>query len=228
MKAVDKAGARTRHFLVVVAIAAGCGSKEIAADAIEDVRDIDLAKSQAVDWIGLPASGMVHLEVHLEHAKPDLSKATGTVRVSCPNGCALGDGKTKLMPKMKNPRNAAFLGDGIDFGTVGVDSFDIGLTFADGTATITTWNVGSKDIDMIVTGTAKMGRTLEESTIDACIRFAPTKEFETRSPQTAMLLAFTGASRSPKDGLFNIQLGDKFGHMKRYPRICDGSDPGQP
>jgi hypothetical protein len=224
-------GSVQTRFLVVVMVVAGCGSKklkEIPADAIEYVGDVDLAKSQVAEWIGLPASGMVHVEVHLEHAKPDLSQAVGTVRVSCPKGCQVGDDKARIKLATRSRAAAAFADQGLEFGHVTFDSFQIGIRFSHGVASIYEWQVASKDVQLIVSGSAILAPTLEDSTIHACVRFAPTAALEARNERTATVLKVTGGAFSEKDDLFNIALEDKLGHMKRLARICDGSDPGQP
>ncbi len=212
--------------LAMLGALAACGAKpapEAAKDAIEYVADVDLATRPTTDSLGLPMSGSVHVEVHLQHATPDLRSATGTVRVTCAKGCRLGDDKTKLVPKTTRPN--AFVGDGLDFGHIAFDSFDIGLTFADGHATITTWNVASPDLQLVASGGLTLARTLAESTIDMCVRYGATPALQQRDPKMAAVIELTGAPRSAKDGLFNLQLVDRFDQMKRLGRVCDGSQP---
>ncbi len=222
--------------LVGVLGGAGCDSgakdpstKASAAKAAPDsiVRDetIDLASSGAGEAIGLPVSGKVEISIDLQHAKDDLSKASGTIRVRCPKGCRLGDDHAKLVPKLKNARASAFVGDGILFGHIDFDSFDVVVTVADGLATIAKWDVQSKDVTLIVEGTLKLGKWLGESDAKLCVRFAATPGLQERDPKTAAVVMTTGATTSPKDGMFNIELVDRIDRLKRLSRVCDGSAP---
>ncbi|MGE5181163.1 MAG: type II secretion system protein GspN [Acidobacteriota bacterium] len=203
-----------------------CGTRSASQpskDAIEYAGDVDLATRPTSDSLGLPMTGIVHVEVHLAHATPDLRNASGTVRVTCAKGCQLGDDKAKLVPATS--RANAFVGDGLDFGHLVFDSFDIAITFANGTATITTWNVTSPDVQLVASGRMKLGRTVADSSVDMCLRFGATPALRQRSPKTAAMIELTGAPRSTKDGLFNIQLLDRVDQLKRLARVCDGSQP---
>jgi hypothetical protein len=109
--------------------------------------------------------------VHLQHAKADLSEATGTLRLTCPKGCRLGDDHAKLVPTR---RSSVFVGDGLDFGHIGFDSFEIVVAFDHGTATITNWSVVSADVQLVASGRVKLGPTRGDSVADLCVRFGAT------------------------------------------------------
>jgi type II secretion system protein N len=213
-----------------IGVVVACGSKsssEALEDAIEYAADVDLATQPTTEWVGLPMSGVVHLEVHLQHAKADLSKANGTLRFACASGCQLGDDKARLFPRYKSrfSRVSALVGHGLDFGHLAFDSFEIVLAFDHGTAPITTWKVVSADVQLAASGSVTLGRTFGESRANLCMRFGPTPALKQRSPHTAAMLEFTGAPASEKDGLFNIQIVDRLDDPRQFARVCDGSAP---
>lgn len=196
-----------------------------AADGIKYEETIDLATPAVTESVGLPATGKVEISIDLQHAKADLSKASGTIRVRCPKGCRLGDDVAKLMPKLKNARANAFVGDGLSFGHIDFDSFDIVVDVADGVARIAKWDVQSKDVALILDGTVTLGSSVSDSQAKLCLRFAPTPALQQRDPKTAAVLMTTGAQTSPRDGMFNIELVDRIGQLKKLARLCDGSAP---
>ncbi len=221
---------RTATIVVAAFAVAACdsGKPPPAADAIKYVGTLDLAKQNLVEHIGLPMSGSINVNVDLAHGKDDMRKATGTVRVTCAKACRLGDDKTKLVPKNMSSRTAAFIGDGIDFGHVDFDSFDILITFANGQATLTKWDVVSPDVALILSGGLALERTIADSRIDACLRFSAKEPLLKDRPKTHAAIETTGANRSPQDGLFNIALRDRLSDVKRLAVICDGSQPATP
>jgi hypothetical protein len=194
-----------------------------AKGAAKHVETIDLATHTLVkERIGLPMSGKVDVTIDVQNTD-DLSKASGTLRFTCPKNCRLGDDKTKLVPS--NKRASAFVGDGIDFGHIDFDSFDVVITIGGGTATITKWNVVSRDVDFVVDGNVTLESTLGKSVAALCVRFGTKPALEQRDPKTTAAIQLTGATRSPKDGLFNIKLADRIEQLKMLAMVCDGSPP---
>jgi len=183
---------------------------------------VPLASQPTADWIGLPMSGDMDVSIDIKGTS-DLTKANGKILITCTT-CRLGDGKTKIKPQPKNQRAAAFAGDGIDFGHVELGNASIAIAIKDGTATITTWNVTSNEATLSVSGTMTFGKTLAESTIDACVRFNATDALRQREPMTHAALQVTGAPMAA-DGMFNIKLTGTVGQMRRLGMVCDGTAP---
>jgi type II secretion system protein N len=209
--------------LAAIGVLVACGSKSSPdADAIEYEADVDLATQPTSEWAGLPMSGIVHVEAHLQHAKADLSKADGTLRLTCANGCQLGDDKARLYPTYK-PRSIGIAAQGVDFGHIAFDSFEIVIGFDHGTATITKWNVVSPDVQLVTSGSVKLGRGLGDSIADLCVRFSATPALKQHSDLTFTAIELAGEARSEKDGLFNVQILDRLDHPRRLARVCDGS-----
>lgn len=229
------------RWILVVALC-GCGSKEAAPPA-EVPNDhqlhrtnskgrlqiagkaVPLASQPTMEWIGLPMSGDIDVAIDIRHPyEPE--KASGTIRISCPAGCQLGDDKTTLKPNTKNARAAAFAGE-IRFGHLAFDRFTIAIDIEDGTATIETFEIVSKDLSLKATGTARLADALGRSRVDACLRFAPGPDLQDRQPITHAALMLTGAPRA-SDGMFNIHLTGKLDDMKKLGTICDGTTPPEP
>jgi hypothetical protein len=187
---------------------------------------VPLASQPTVEWIGLPMSGDVDVAIDLQHLD-EPAKARGSIRISCPAGCRLGDDKAKLTPKPKNSRASAFAGEGIHFGHIDFDSVKIAVDVEDGKAKVTTFDVVSKDVVMTLAGTIELAKVLADSHVDLCLRFGPGPGLEDRQPQTHAALMVTGAPRAG-DGMFNIKLTDKLGAPKRLGVVCDGSAPPAP
>jgi membrane-associated protease RseP (regulator of RpoE activity) len=150
----------------------------------------------------------------------DPKQANGTIRISCPKGCRLGDDKTTLKPP-KAARSSAFASE-LHFGHLDLDRFTIAIDIKDGKGTVSAFDVVSKDIVMKLAGTFEVAKPFSASPIDLCLRFASTPALEARDAKTHALIQTTGAIRA-SDGLFNIRLTETFGNMKRLAVVCDGS-----
>src|SRR5262249_21277179 len=81
--------------------------------------------------LGLPVTGKIDMSVALElpmtknkmgRTLLDWTKAEGEFELSCPSGCTIGDGHTKLKPLLKNRSQQVMVQEGIDFGKVNLDS----------------------------------------------------------------------------------------------------------
>jgi hypothetical protein len=195
---------------IAVALLIACSSGKPAApppppaDVIAFDGTVDLAAQSIQDQIGVPMSGTVHVRANLQHAKHDLRTATGTVRVTCVDACTL-------------------------LSQIDLGSFDIVVTFANGSATITKWDVVSPHVTLIVSGGIALERTLADSRLDACVRYDLKPKLMEERPKAYSALMLTGAARSAKDGLLNIALRDRFAAPRRTATICDGSPPsGEP
>jgi hypothetical protein len=199
--------------------------------------------------IGLPMTGKLDFAVALElpvtknkmgRSLTDWSKADGSIDLSCPTGCTLGDGHTKLKPLLKNRTNQVMVGDGIDFGEVHINSLDVlgkftpavgdpdahSSSYKPGKFEVTKFDVVSNDGELHVDYLMTMAQTIDESVVSGCLRFKASdnllKKEETKKTYAA--ISTTGAELRA-DGLFHIKLSDRFKDMKRLNADCGPNAP---
>ncbi|MEP6865685.1 MAG: type II secretion system protein GspN, partial [Deltaproteobacteria bacterium] len=180
--------------------------------------------------LGLPMTGKLDFAVDLDlpvaknkmgRTATDWTKADGTIDLSCPTGCTLGDGHTKLKPLLKNRTNQVMVGDGIDFGEVHISTLDVHAVFtaavgdADahsssykpGKFEVKRFNITSPDGELHVDYQMTMASTLDDSVVAGCLRFKASdnllKKEETKKTYAA--ISTTGAELR-SDGLFHIKL----------------------
>ena len=160
--------------------------------------------------------------------------------LSCPTGCTLGDGHTKLKPLLKNRTNQVMVGDGIDFGEVHIASMDVHAAFTPavgdpdahsssykpGKFEVTKFDIKSPDGELHVDYLMTMAQSLDESIVAGCLRFKASdnllKKEETKKTYAA--ISTTGAELR-SDGLFHIKLSDRFKDMKRLNADCGPNAP---
>lgn len=178
--------------------------------------------------LGLPMSGKLEFSINMnmpvekpKNGKPGINwkNVTGGLSLACPSGCVFGDGKTKLKPIVKNTRQQAMVGDGIDFGKVTLDSLLAKVSFKDHKLTLDKFDARSKDGELKVDFTMALEKNLDESQVTGCLRFKGSEELVKREPRTAAALTTTGAELRG-DGLFHIRLTDRFKTMKRLNQEC--------
>jgi type II secretion system protein N len=194
--------------------------------------------------LGLPMTGKLDFAVDLDlpvaknkmgRTATDWTKADGTIDLSCPSGCTLGDGHTKLKPLLKNRTNQVMVGDGIDFGEVHITTLDVHAVFtaavgdADahsssykpGKFEIKKFNITSPDGELHVDYQMTMAPSLDDSVVAGCLRFKASdnllKKEDTKKTYAA--ISTTGAELR-SDGLFHIKLSDRFKDMKRLNAEC--------
>lgn len=199
--------------------------------------------------IGLPMTGKLDFAVALDlpvtknkmgRSLTDWSKADGSIDLSCPTGCTLGDGHTKLKPLLKNRTNQVMVGDGIDFGEVHIASMDVHAAFTPavgdpdahsssykpGKFEVTKFDIKSPDGELHVDYVMTMAQSLDESVVAGCLRFKASdnllKKEETKKTYAA--ISTTGAELRA-DGLFHIKLSDRFKDMKRLNADCGPNAP---
>nr|HEX4317360.1 type II secretion system protein GspN [Kofleriaceae bacterium] len=180
------------------------------------------------DVLGLPMTGKLDFSVSLDlpseenkagKLASDWQKAEGEMSFSCPTGCTIGDGHTKLKPKLKNSRSQAFAGDGIDFGKVNLDSLIAKVEIKDGKMDVTKFETKSNDGELHVEFSATLAPVLDDSVVTGCLRFKGSESLMKSEPKTFAAIATTGAPLGP-DGLYHIKLADKFKEVKRLPQVC--------
>ncbi|HEY4241672.1 MAG TPA: type II secretion system protein GspN [Kofleriaceae bacterium] len=188
------------------------------------------------EGIGLPLAGDGKVEMALKMSLPGIAgknggnsyqwdKLDGALDLSCPHGCNIGDGKTKFKMKLKNARQQAVLGDGVEFGHIVLDSLVARIEAKNGKLEITKFETKSNDgeahLDAVVTLTPALG----DSLITGCIRYTVTESLRDREAMTWADITTLGAPRGP-DGLFHIKLDGKLKDVKRLPLICGPDAPG--
>jgi len=186
--------------------------------------------------LGLPMSGKLDLGVELElpnnankagKVGPDWTKAEGHFELACASGCTVGDGKSKLKLKAKNASGQAFAKDGVEFGTVRVDTLAAKVEIKGGKLDVTKFELKSPDGEVHVDFSVTLAQDFNESLVAGCLRFKGTPELEKREPKTAAELTTTGAPKGP-DGLFHIRLDGKFKEMRRLGQVCGQAAAGAP
>lgn len=193
-----------------------------------DGSDLPSAGLPMKEAIGLPMSGKLDFSVDLDlpndtnkagQVKADWTKAEGAISFACPNGCTVGDGKTRLQLKAKNARSQAFAEGGIEFGTVKLDSLVAKVDIKGGHMLISKFETKSPDGEVHVEFDATLAQDLNESLVAGCLRFKGTDELAKREPHTFAALQTTGAPQGP-DGLFHIRLDGKLKEVKRLGQVC--------
>jgi type II secretion system protein N len=178
--------------------------------------------------IGLPMTGKLELDVNvdlpMEKSKLgktaiNWQKAKGGLSLQCPSGCTFGDGKTKLKPLLKNTRNQAMVGEGIDFGKISMDTLVAKASLKGGKLTLDKFDTQSKDGQLKVDYTMTLEKDFGESMVAGCLRFKGSDDLMRREPKTHAAISTTGAELRG-DGLFHIRLTDRFKDMKRLNQEC--------
>jgi type II secretion system protein N len=180
------------------------------------------------DAIGLPMSGKVDFDVDLDlptvkdkfgKAAPDWSKAEGDVEFQCLGGCVIGNGKSKLKPKLNNSRSQAFAADGIEFGKINLDRFVAEVQFTHGKADVKRWEVKSADGELHVEVSITLQPELGESLISGCLRYNVTDTLLKREARTHAAITTMGAPLGP-DHLFHIRLDGRVKETRRIGQVC--------
>jgi type II secretion system protein N len=226
-----------RNLAIVVLV--GCGSSvdipddhklhDLSADTAESLHlryggtQVPLGELAMVGVaIGLPVSGTADVAVDVKVPKVsgrlEYGQAKGTISVGCTK-CQIGDDKTKLRFGAKNARTASFLGDGIDFSHLAIDSLDAKLSIESGKLQLTSWKLASPDLELEVALSMTLATPFEASAMDGCIRFKPSKELDKRDPKMASLLMLTGANQG-SDGMYHIKLEGSVGNVRRLAKEC--------
>lgn len=182
---------------------------------------VELAKLPTIEWLGLPWSGRgtigVMVQVPLANGVQDWSRAEGEIKVGC-ESCQMGDDEAKL------PFGGGFAGDGFAFGHLTFSKIEAQLKVTGGTVELTTWKLESKDVKVEITGRMSLMPTLDDSHVEACLRFSATPELVQRDQRLATLLSVTGAAAAG-DGMYNVRISGPLANPRRLAQVCDGSRP---
>ncbi len=191
------------------------------------------------ELVGLPMSGEIDFSVALDlpnetnklgKRAPDWSLAEGEIDFSCPTGCSIGDGHTKLKPKIANTRSAAFAADGIEFGKVDIQSLfaEVSITPAasegkTGSLKLKRFELKSLDGELKLDYAMALTPDINDSVVTGCLGYHGSDVLNKREPKTYAELQTIGPKIGP-DGLFHIKLTDKFREMRRLPTTTCNAD----
>lgn len=188
-----------------------------------------------VELIGLPMSGMIQLSFDLDlpneklktgRVGPDWSKAKGGVELGCPTGCAFGDGKAKFKPKLKNARNQAFAGDGIEFGKITLKQMIAKISIGDGQLTMKQFDTKSDDGELHVELSVALTEQFGDAQVGGCLRYNVSPSLTEREPKTAAAITTLGAPLGP-DNLYHVRLDGKLKEMRKSGHLCGPEISGQ-
>ena len=178
--------------------------------------------------IGLPMAGTIDFTFNLElpnqklktgRAGANWTKAVGGATLTCPKGCTIGDGKTKLKPKLKNNRNQAFAEGGIELDPLNMQSLSLKVDISKGHLKVTKFDTKSEDGELHVDFDMTLAQAIDESTVAGCLRFTGSQALLKRSARTHAAISTTGAPLGP-DNLYHIKLDGKVKEMKRLGVLC--------
>lgn len=189
---------------------------------------------QLQEAIGLPLLGKVDVSASLDVPGNDWRKAHGSFQVGCPKGCTLGDDKTKFKRPIKNERQAAMMGDGIEFGHIDVDRMLAKLELKNQKLEITKWEWDSKEADLRFELEMKMGKKLKDAElVSGCMKYKALPALISRDARTANALTLIGGIRGPEE-LYYVKLECQGGRtqctysqIKPRSKVCGaGVDAG--
>jgi len=202
----------------------GFGDKGVAVHV--DGKDLPASSLPLRALVGLPMTGKVELSVALDLPRQNWQKAQGEIEIACPSGCSYGDGKTKLKPLLKNKSQQVMVQDGIDFGTISLDSLLAQVDIKNGALDVTKFDVKSPDGELHVDYHMKLEPSLAESNVTGCVRWKGSDALLKKEPKTYAAIQATGAELR-SDGLFHLKLSGPFKELRRDGLSgCDGKNEG--
>ena len=190
--------------------------------------DLPSASLPMREALGLPMSGKVRFDFNLDlptdksksgKVGPSWTKAEGNFELACPSGCMIGDGKSKLKPKLKNRGQQAFAEGGIDIGKLNVDTLLANIEIKNGKLAITKFDVKSPDGELHVDFDLTLNQEVQSSLVTGCLRFKGSDGLLKREPKTHAAISTTGAPLGP-DNLFHIKLDGPLREMRRLGQVC--------
>jgi type II secretion system protein N len=210
------------HLRADVAISSGSTVISVVGD------DLPSARLPIREGLGLPMSGKLRLAFDLDlpneksktgKAGANWLKADGSASLSCPAGCTVGDGKSKLKVNLKNSRSQAFAEGGIDFGKVNIDTLFANIELKNGKVAITKFETKSPDGELHVDFDMTLNQDLNQSQVTGCLRFNGSDGLRKREPKIYGALSTTGAPLGP-DNLFHIKLDGPLRDVRRLGLVC--------
>jgi type II secretion system protein N len=240
---IDKAklGVSLLSFLVgnksVSAVVNGFGG-EIDADvkigkddaSVEgNVSEIDLAE---IPWvksaINLPMSGKFDLKLNLAVPKQRLSESKGSLSWEC-TGCAIGDGKAKLVIA-SNP----MLAEGLGLPKIRLGDFTGKVAIDKGVGRLQSVQFKSPDIEASIEGEIHLDQPVANSRLDLYVRFKLSDSLLRSSEKLRTIMDFTAQMGKRPDGFIGFRMSGTFQNMsnvqwlKTSPFINTTPPPSKP
>jgi type II secretion system protein N len=179
-----------------------------------DAEDLDLSKGNLKGFTGIDFAGKVDLEANLSMprisvgggpSEPDLGAATGTIALET-RGLAINGGTASIVIPMYGTDPTP-----LDLPKIVVGDVAGKLKFDKGAGTIEELRGKSADLEVAVTGTLKLAKTLAYSEPNLEGRFKPDPEFQKRLGLIGS--ALSAVPPDPKDP--NWRLGHLSGFLGR-------------
>jgi len=157
-------------------------------------------------------------------------KLEGEAELGCPSNCVYGDGKTKLKMKIKNQRNAEFAKDGIEFGTIKIDSLLARIEAKNGRVELTKFDAKSVDGDLKAEYSMDLQPDINDSGVAGCLSYKGSEALLKRDDKSFNAITLIGGALGP-DKLFHVRLSDKWRDIRKVGAVCGGpgatmDDPG--
>ncbi len=127
-----------------------------------------------------PVEGILAGSIKLEVPEGHTGKASGSVSIDA-DDVALGDGKAKLMGKLAVPRL-----------TLGTFSFNADIK--DGAMKVSKFGASGKDVDLLADARINLRDTLNESSLDANVRFRVSDAYRCKNDATKGLFGAPGSN----------------------------------
>jgi len=190
--------------------------------------DLPSARLPVREAVGLPMSGKLRLAFDLDlpndkskagKVGPNWLKAEATASLSCPSGCTVGDGKSKLKVNLKNQRSQAFAEGGIDFGKINIDTLFANLELKNGKLDITKFDTKSPDGELHIDFDMAVNQDMNQSLVTGCLRFHGSDALLKREPKVHAAISTTGAPLGP-DNLYHIKLDGPLRDVRRLGQVC--------
>ena len=198
-----------------------------------DGKDLPSARLPMKDIVGLPMEGDLDLSVDISlpnepnklgKTAPNFAKLEGEAELSCPANCVYGDGKTKLKTKLKNQRNQEFAKDGIEFGTLKIESLLAKVEIKNSRLEVTKFEAKSGDGELHVDYTMDLKPEWGDSMVSGCLRYKGSDALLKRDNRTFNAITLIGGALGP-DKLFHVRLTDNFRDMKKLGQVCGAGSP---
>ena len=170
--------------------------------------------------IGLPVKGVCKLNAKMEAEEGRVASSSGEIKLDCQGG-AIGDGQAKL----KIPGNA-FLAMGLTLPRVSLGRVEGNLRIEKGIVTFRRVATRSKDVELMLEGSARLGQPLRYSTMSAYLRFRLSQALISRDSKFELLQNGLSAGKRA-DGFYGFRLSGQLSTLRPVPsRVAPPPAPG--
>lgn len=182
------------------------GKSDTSVDST--VSEIDLAEIPWVkNLINLPMSGKFGVNLNLAIPKQRLSESKGLLRWEC-TGCALGDGKAKLVIA-SNP----LLAEGLGLPKIRLGEFTGKIPIDKGVGRLQNVQFKSPDLEATVEGEIHLLQPVAASRVDLYVRFKLSDALLRSSEKLRTIMDFTAQMGKRPDGFIGFRMSGSFQNM---------------